>query len=147
MLYWHIYASHSLNELTGRIYSMKLTTYPGLSSPLEYSCYSTRMVKIKSTKWHCLVWRKLLLYLLNCFTLLLARHLVDVSCFIGPSMPSGICMEIHTKIVQKGRRNSHMVREYLGNPKSIHKLTNHISVNINQSQTLIKNILKGQQWT
>ena len=31
---------------------------------------------------------------------LLARHLADVSCFIGPSVPSGICcMEIHTEIV------------------------------------------------
>ena len=37
--------------------------------------------------------------MLDCFTLLLARHLADVSCFIGPSMPSGICMEIHTEIV------------------------------------------------
>ena len=27
---------------------------------------------------------------LDCFTLLLARHLMDVSCYIGPSMPSGI---------------------------------------------------------
>ena len=38
---------------------------------------------------------------LDYFTLILARHLADVSCFIGPSMPSEICMEIHTKIVQK----------------------------------------------
>ena len=41
---------------------------------------------------------------IDCFTLLLARHLADVSCFIGPSMPSGICMEIHTKIVQKQKK-------------------------------------------
>ena len=41
---------------------------------------------------------------LDCFTFLLARHLADVSCFIGPSMPSGICMEIHTEIVQKGKK-------------------------------------------
>ena len=40
----------------------------------------------------------------DCFTLLLARHLADVSCFIGPSMPSGIYMEIHTKIVQKRKK-------------------------------------------
>ena len=40
----------------------------------------------------------------DCFTLLLARHLADVSCFIGPSMPSEICMEIHTKIVQKRKK-------------------------------------------
>ena len=38
---------------------------------------------------------------LDCFTLLLARHLVDVSCFIGLYMRAGICMEIHAKIVQK----------------------------------------------
>ena len=38
---------------------------------------------------------------IDCFTLLLARHPADVSCYIGPSMPSGICMKIHTKIVQK----------------------------------------------
>ena len=41
---------------------------------------------------------------LYCFTLLLARHLADVSCYIGPSMPSGICMEIHTEIVQKWKK-------------------------------------------
>ena len=44
------------------------------------------------------------LYSLDCFTLLLAQHLVDVSCYIGPSMPSGICMEIHTKIAQKMKK-------------------------------------------
>ena len=41
---------------------------------------------------------------LDCFTLLLARHLADVSCYIGPSMPSGIFMEIHTEIVQKRKK-------------------------------------------
>ena len=41
---------------------------------------------------------------LDCFTLLLARHLADVSCYIGPSMPSGIGMEIHTEIVQKRKK-------------------------------------------
>ena len=41
---------------------------------------------------------------IDCFTLLLARHLADVSCYIGPSMPSGICMEIHTEIVQKRKK-------------------------------------------
>ena len=41
----------------------------------------------------------------DCFTLLLAQHLADVSyCYIGPSMPSGICMEIHTEIVQKRKK-------------------------------------------
>ena len=40
----------------------------------------------------------------DCLTLLLARHLADVSCFIGPSMPSAIGMEIHTKIVQKRKK-------------------------------------------
>ena len=40
----------------------------------------------------------------DCFTLLLARHLADVSCYIGPSMPNGICMEIYTKIVQKRKK-------------------------------------------
>ena len=43
-------------------------------------------------------------FVLDCFTLLLARHLADVSCYIGPSMPSGICMEIHTEIVQKRKK-------------------------------------------
>ena len=41
---------------------------------------------------------------IDCFTLLLARHLADVSCYIGPSMTSGICMEIHTEIVQKRKK-------------------------------------------
>ena len=41
---------------------------------------------------------------IDCFTLLFARHLADVSCYIGPSMPSGISMEIHTKIVQKRKK-------------------------------------------
>ena len=41
---------------------------------------------------------------IDCFTLLLARHLADVSCYIGPSMPSGICMEIHITIVQKRKK-------------------------------------------
>ena len=41
---------------------------------------------------------------LDCFALLFARHLADVSCYIGPSMPSGICMEIHTEIVQKRKK-------------------------------------------
>ena len=41
---------------------------------------------------------------LDCFTLLLARHLADVSCYMGPSMPSGICMEIHKKIVRKRKK-------------------------------------------
>ena len=41
---------------------------------------------------------------IDCFTLLLARHLADVSCYIGPSMPSGICMEIHTEIVHKRKK-------------------------------------------
>ena len=41
---------------------------------------------------------------LDCFTLLLARLLVDVSGFIEPSMPSGICMEIHAEIVQKRKK-------------------------------------------
>ena len=41
---------------------------------------------------------------IDCFTLLLAWHLADVSCYIGPSMPSGICMEIHTEIVQKRKK-------------------------------------------
>ena len=40
----------------------------------------------------------------DCFTLLLTQHLADVSCFIGPFMPSGICMEIHTEIVQKRKK-------------------------------------------
>ena len=43
---------------------------------------------------------------LDCCTLLLAQHLVDVSCFIGPSMPSGICMEIHSKTVRKNEEET-----------------------------------------
>ena len=46
---------------------------------------------------------------INCFTLLIARRLTDVSCFMGPSMSSGICMEIHTKSCRKGRRNHHVI--------------------------------------
>ena len=61
-------------------------------------------------------------------TLLLARHLTDVSCLIGPSMPSGICMEIHAKIVQKRKKKPSCDREFLGSPTSIYRLTNHISV-------------------
>ena len=38
--------------------------------------------------------------------LLLARHLADVSCFIGLSMPFVICMEIHTEIVQKKKEET-----------------------------------------
>ena len=41
---------------------------------------------------------------LDCFTLPLARHLADVSCYIGPPMPSVICMEIQTEIVQKRKK-------------------------------------------
>ena len=41
---------------------------------------------------------------IDCFTLLLTQHLAAVSCYIGPSMPSGICMEIHTKIAQKRKK-------------------------------------------
>ena len=40
----------------------------------------------------------------DCFTLLLARHLADVLCYIGPSMPSGICVEIHIEIAQKRKK-------------------------------------------
>ena len=65
---------------------------------------------------------------LDCFTLLLARHLADVSCYIAPSMPSGICMEIHIKIVQKGKKKQSRDGEILGNPTSIYRLTNHIGV-------------------
>ena len=43
----------------------------------------------------------------DCFTLLLARHLVDVSNFVGPSTSSGICVEIYTKIMLKRKKPSH----------------------------------------
>ena len=92
------------------------------------------MPGIRSSSWGC----KYFLPLLDCFTLLLARHLADVSCYIGPSMPSGICMEIHTEIGRNGRRNHPIIRELLGNPTSIYRLTNHVSVQNNQSQTLIE---------
>ena len=55
--------------------------------------------------------------MLDCSMLLLARHLADVSCYIGPSMPFGICMEIHTKIVQK--RKKKRSRDY-GIPRQPH---------------------------
>ena len=48
--------------------------------------------------------RREYVFFIDCFTLLLARHLADVSCYMGPSMPSGICMEIHTEIVQKRKK-------------------------------------------
>ena len=39
---------------------------------------------------------------LYCFTLLFTWHVVDVSCFVGPSMISGICMEsIHIRFFIK----------------------------------------------
>ena len=37
-----------------------------------------------------------------------------------PPMPSGACMEIHTNIMQ--RRNSYVVRGFLGNPKTLYRL-------------------------
>ena len=48
---------------------------------------------------------------IDCFTLLLESHLADVSCLIGLSMASGICMEIHTYITQK--RKERKVQEIL----------------------------------
>ena len=54
---------------------------------------------------------------LDCFTLLLAQHLADVSCYIGPSMPSGICMEIHTEIVQKRKKKPSRDK---GIPRQLH---------------------------
>ena len=53
---------------------------------------------------HSIPWMPPFHSMVDCFTLLLARHLADVSCYIGPSMPSGICMEIHTEIVQKRKK-------------------------------------------
>ena len=87
-------------------------------------------------------WRRV-----DCFTLLLAQHLVDVSCFIGPSMPSGICMEIHTKIMQKWKKKQSCDE---GNPRQPH-----VYLQIDQSQqrldqpitSLDRNILRGHQRT
>ena len=56
-------------------------------------------------------------YLVDCFMLLIARHLADVSCYIGPSMPSGICMEIHIEIVQKRKKKQSRDE---GNPRQPH---------------------------
>ena len=53
----------------------------------------------------------------DCCKRLLARHLADVSCYIGPSMPSGICMEIHTKIVRKRKKKQSRDGGILGNPR------------------------------
>ena len=55
--------------------------------------------------------------ILDCFTLLLARHIADVSCYIGPCMPSGICMEIHTEIVEKRKKKQSHDE---GNPRQPH---------------------------
>ena len=64
----------------------------------------------------------------DCFTLLLARHLVDVSCYIGPSMPSGIYGNPYRNHAEtEEERNHPIVRELLGKPTSIYRLTNHIS--------------------
>ena len=53
---------------------------------------------------------------LGCFTLLLAGHLADVSCYIGPHVPSGICMEIHTKIVHKRKKKPSLGEGILRQP-------------------------------
>ena len=84
---------------------------------------------------------------LDCFTLLLARHLADVSCYIGPSMPSGICMEIHTEIVQKRKKKPSHNK---GTPRQPH-----VYLKIDQSRQRLKqpitnldrNILRGHQRT
>ena len=41
-------------------------------------------------------------------------------------MPSGICMEIYAEI--EGKEEETGIREFLGNPTSIYRLTNHISI-------------------
>ena len=76
--------------------------------------------------------------LIDCFTLLLAPNLADVSCYIGPPCPLESVWKSIQKSCRKGRRNRHMIREFLGNSTSIYSLTNHISVSISQSQTLIE---------
>ena len=85
--------------------------------------------------------------ILDCFTPLLARHLADVSCFIGPSMPSWICMEIDTKIMQKRKKKQSHDE---GIPRQSHAYSY-----IDQSHTrlgqpitkLDRNILRGHQPT
>ena len=57
----------------------------------------------------------------DCSTLLLARHLADAWCFIGLPMPSGI-------VQKKEEKKNHVMREFLGNPTSSYRLTNHTSV-------------------
>ena len=42
--------------------------------------------------------------LIDCLMLLFAWHLANVSCWIGLYMPSGICMKIPTKIMQKRKK-------------------------------------------
>ena len=77
-------------------------------------------------------------YFLDFFALLRAQQPTDVSCFMGTWCPVESVWKSIQKSCRKGRRNSHMIREFLGNPMSIYRLTNHVSVYINQSQTLIE---------
>ena len=58
----------------------------------------------------------------DCFTLLLARHLADVSCYTGPSMPSGICMETHSLKEFSWHRKPGIKRYVYGTPNAISKV-------------------------
>ena len=75
----------------------------GCSDTYMYKVHRRLVFSYKMAQFYTILPRVHVL-LLDCFTLLLARHLADVSCYIGPSMPSGICMEIHTEIVQKRKK-------------------------------------------
>ena len=84
---------------------------------------------------------------IDCFTLLLARHLPDASCYIGPSMPSGICMEIHTEIVQK-RKKKQSRDEGIPRQPHVYLWIDEPHQRLDQPITnLDRNILRGHQRT
>ena len=111
-----------------------------LTAPSHYLNKSTKTFGIHSQVMF--IW-----ILIDCFMPLLARHLADVSCYIGPSMPSGICMEIHTEIVQKRKKKPSHNK---GTPRQPH-----VYLKIDQSRqhleqpitNLDRNILRGHQRT
>ena len=88
----------SNNEGRKIYHSAKLFTVPLVGAPMcslsrHISLHSllpyipnTRDLFITNTRFHLVI---------NCFTLLFARHLGNGSCFIRPSMASEFCMEVH----------------------------------------------------
>ena len=108
------------SKTTGSGYKSALVAGCSLLTALYIRTWSTLLSHLISTVFFYCDYRNTrmpTLHCVDCFTLLLARHLADVSCYIGPSMPSGICMEIHTKIVRK--RKKKQSRDG-GNPRQPH---------------------------